>query len=220
MALWHTAGVVTMLCPKVNEIDSRFLLCGQDAPHLDGIHRAQATNDFLAKEVLNSPCLAMSRIGFGVKESTDEQVEKDVPLGFDGHDFQTMRWRWHAGRGTKKVNKISKSILDVSRVDSDLFVPTDQVMVHLPSKTHCHGGQEEHLWILNSFSPIVVHHYASSWDIWSNRKDTRGRRTKENYKKLIFDKTTDDRIRPWLQQFVDEVGNWQARRLLKDAGKI
>ena len=40
MALWHTAGTVTMLCPKVNEIDSRFILCGKDAPHLDGIHRA------------------------------------------------------------------------------------------------------------------------------------------------------------------------------------
>ena len=40
MALWHTAGTITMLCPKVNEIDSRFILCGKDAPHLDGIHRA------------------------------------------------------------------------------------------------------------------------------------------------------------------------------------
>lgn len=40
MALWHVAGTVTMLCPKVDEIDSRFLLCGKDSPHLDGIHRA------------------------------------------------------------------------------------------------------------------------------------------------------------------------------------
>lgn len=43
MAMWHTAGTVAMLCPKVNEIDSRFLLCGKDAPHLDGIHRAFGT---------------------------------------------------------------------------------------------------------------------------------------------------------------------------------
>lgn len=40
MALWHTAGTITMLCAKVNEIDSRFILCGNHAPHLDGIHRA------------------------------------------------------------------------------------------------------------------------------------------------------------------------------------
>ncbi|KAL3934214.1 MAG: hypothetical protein SGARI_003491, partial [Bacillariaceae sp.] len=63
---------------------------------LDGMHHAQHENEFLAKEVLNSPCLAMSRIGFGVKESTPEQVQKDVPYGFDGNDFQTMRWRRHA----------------------------------------------------------------------------------------------------------------------------
>ena len=187
---------------------------------LEGINRAQMENEFLAKKVLNSPCLAMARIGFGVKESTQDQVQKDVPYGFDGNDFSTMRWRWHAGRGKKRQNKISKSILDVSRVDSELFVPTDQVMVHIPSKTHCQGGQEEHLWILNSFSPIVVHHYAATWNIWSHRKDTRGRRTREGYEKLMFNRTTDDRIRPWLQQFVHQVGHWQARGLLKHAGKL
>ena len=45
LAMWHTAGTVAMLCPKVNEIDSRFILCGHDAPHLDGIHRAFGTLD-------------------------------------------------------------------------------------------------------------------------------------------------------------------------------
>ncbi|CAB9530393.1 PPIases accelerate the folding of proteins (By similarity) [Seminavis robusta] len=40
LAMWHTAGTVAMLCAKVNEIDSRFILCAHDSPHLDGIHRA------------------------------------------------------------------------------------------------------------------------------------------------------------------------------------
>jgi len=40
MAMWHLAGTVAMLCAKVNEIDSRFILCAKDAPHMDGIHRA------------------------------------------------------------------------------------------------------------------------------------------------------------------------------------
>ena len=43
MAMWHVAGTVSMLCPTVNEVDSRFILCGKDAPHLDGIHRAFGT---------------------------------------------------------------------------------------------------------------------------------------------------------------------------------
>lgn len=185
---------------------------------LESIHRVERESDFLASEYFQSPCLAMARLAFGVKESTSDEVQRDVPYPFDGHDFQTLQWRWHAGRGMKKVNKISKSILDVSRVDSSLFVPTDQVMVHLPSKTHCRG--EEHLWVLNSYSPIIVHHYAGTWEQWSHRKDTRGRRTKEKYALLQYDKTTDDHIRPWLQQFVNQVGIWQARNLLRDVGKI
>jgi hypothetical protein len=187
---------------------------------LEGIHAAGRENEFLANEFETSPCVAMPRLAFGVKESTPEQVQNGVPYGFDGISFQTLRWRWHAGRGQKKVNKISKSILDVSRVDSDLFVATEQVMVHLPSKTHCHGGREEHLWVLNSWSPIIVHHYAAGWEVWSHRKDTRNKRTRENYEKLMYDQQSDDNIRPWLEDFVQSVGTWQAMALLKDVGKV
>jgi cyclophilin family peptidyl-prolyl cis-trans isomerase len=40
LPLWHIPGTITMLVPKVGEIDSRFLLCTQAAPHIDGICRA------------------------------------------------------------------------------------------------------------------------------------------------------------------------------------
>jgi len=40
LALWHIAGTVSMIVPTVGQVDSRFLLCTQDAPHLDGINRA------------------------------------------------------------------------------------------------------------------------------------------------------------------------------------
>lgn len=36
MVLSHLPGVVTMLSQRVQEIDSRFLLCSKHAPHLDG----------------------------------------------------------------------------------------------------------------------------------------------------------------------------------------
>lgn len=197
---------------------------------LEGIHKLAAAADAegtatssISQEYRTSPCLAMARIAFGVKESLPQEVQRNVPFGFgDGKDFQTLRWRWHAGRGSKKVNKISKSILDVSRIDSSLFVPHEQVMVHLPSKTYCHGGssREQHLWVLNAHSPIVTHHYAATWEQWSHRKDTRGKRTFKRYQEMALNVTTDDRIRPWLQQFVDEVGWWSARRLLRGVGKL
>ena len=36
MVLSHLPGILTMLSQRVQEIDSRFLLCSQHAPHMDG----------------------------------------------------------------------------------------------------------------------------------------------------------------------------------------
>lgn len=36
MVLSHLPGTITMLCQRVEEIDSRFMLCTNYAPHLDG----------------------------------------------------------------------------------------------------------------------------------------------------------------------------------------
>lgn len=40
LPLWHIPGTVTMLVPKVGEVDSRFMFCTQPAPHIDGMCRA------------------------------------------------------------------------------------------------------------------------------------------------------------------------------------
>jgi hypothetical protein len=82
----------------------------------------------------------MSQIG----SPTDGPTQHHRSYGFDTSNFQTLLWRCHAGGSQKKINKISKSILEVSRVDSSLFVPTQQVMVHLPIRDYCLG--KDHLW--------------------------------------------------------------------------
>ena len=50
LVLWHLPGTVTMTVHTVGSIDSRFVLCTQEAPHLDGIQRAfgRLTADSLA----------------------------------------------------------------------------------------------------------------------------------------------------------------------------
>jgi cyclophilin family peptidyl-prolyl cis-trans isomerase len=40
LPMWHIPGTVSMLVPKVGEVDSRFMLCTQEAPHIDGMSRA------------------------------------------------------------------------------------------------------------------------------------------------------------------------------------
>jgi hypothetical protein len=186
-----------------------------DPPH-EAILRQQET--YLAKQIQETPCFPMARLTFGVKESKVDEVQSQIPWGFDGLRFQTLRWRWHAGRTSKKLNKISKALMDVSRVDSKLFVATKQVMVHLPIQEYCQG--EDDLWILNGQSLLVVHHYGGTWEQWSHREDTRGKRTREAYDRMQYDKQSDDYIRPWLKHFVRQVGWWTARHLLRNVGDV
>lgn len=40
LPLWHLPGTITMMVSTVGTVDSRFVLCTQHAPHMDGIHRA------------------------------------------------------------------------------------------------------------------------------------------------------------------------------------
>jgi hypothetical protein len=195
-----------------------------DATMLELIHKAYQENEHFGKKLDESPCIPMARLRFGVLESDNSSSKLDnkvmprnVPTGFSANDFQTLRWRHHAGRGAKKINKIGKAMIDLSRVDSDLFLPTIQVMVHLPIKQYCNG---QDLWLLNSWSPFIMHHYGGTWEQWSHRKDSRGIRTRENYDKMAYNKGTDDNIRPWLSHFVQHVGYAVAKDLLRGVGQV
>jgi hypothetical protein len=206
-----------MLKPRARNEEDKVVDDNPEAKHA-------AEQEFnLAEELEQSPCFPMARLTFGVKESDPSELhnkDSQIPWGFDPLDFQTLRWRWHAGRSKKSINKISKALIDVSRVDSSLFVPTEQVMVHLPIKEYCRG--EDDLWILNANSLLVVHHYGGTWDQWSRRgsSDPRGKRTREAYDQMKYDKQVDDSIRPWLKAFVQEVGWWTAQRLLHQVGRL
>jgi hypothetical protein len=195
-----------------------------DRTVIELLHEAQEHNqrhnEDVHKKLQETPCFPMARLSFGVQESETSEFQKSVPYGFDAAQFQTLRWRWHGGRTNKKVNKISKSIIDVSRVDPSLFVPTEQVMVHIPVKEYCDGGSMHHLWIPNVLSPLVVHHYAGTWEQWSHRKDTRGKRTRAAYEQLMYTKQADDSIRPWLENLIKNVGYWKTRDLLRQVGQV
>lgn len=194
-------------------------------------HNVTTSTPFGQKFNASNPCLPMARLAFGVQESTKEDLfyaRQDqlpsgkktslIPWGFEPLDFQTMRWRWIAGRGKKSINKISKALIDVSRVESSLFLPKEEVMVHLPIKRYCKG--KDALYVLNTHSLLVVHHYSGTWEQWSHRNDTRGRRTFAAYQQMQYNHSTEDSLRPWLNEFVREMGWWTALRLLKGVGKV
>jgi hypothetical protein len=96
-----------------------------------------------------SPCLQIPRIRFGATETTDPLDWQPAPLP-DGDGggvptgpevltinvshLATVRWRTHARDNQGHVNKLSKAMVDVSRLDAH-FAPVTSI--HRPVKQYC-----------------------------------------------------------------------------------
>lgn len=163
-------------------------------------------------------CFSMHRLQFGHKESDALAVQRLVPEGFDGFHFSTTRWRYHAERTNKDVNKLAKCLVNLRSARPTDFVSPD-VSPHRPLKRLCDVGN---MRIVNAESPLVVYHYAGSWDSWNYRNDFRLKRQRQFFDLLHFDDENrqDDSIRPWLRDFVEEQGKELATFLLEGAGKL
>jgi len=75
-------------------------------------------------------CLSMPRLFYGSKEKEETYTaklsrlfhgsnEEAVPVGFTAKDFVTLRYQYHAMKGTYDNNLFGKTIIDVSRVSME-----------------------------------------------------------------------------------------------------
>jgi hypothetical protein len=154
----------------------------------------------------SSPCVQIPRIRFGAQESSPNEIQRRVPSvgGFyNGSDFLTLRWRSHTLAHEYQLNKISKTILDLSRIDMDELVPVNSI--HLPVRSLC---QQRRLHLRKSQSLLVIHHYLGSLEQYLYREnDARIQdqvRSLDQFEKQsagASQQTDDDEIRPWLEGF-------------------
>jgi hypothetical protein len=127
------------------------------------IDRPGSVMSFLQKELqrpgnnLSAACIQIPRLRFGTVESNANQVQRRVPPGFNASHFQTLRWRRHAAPRNQQFNKISKAIVDVSRVDPDMLAPVDSI--HRPIMGLC---GHRRLYIKHQDQVFVIHHYLGS----------------------------------------------------------
>ena len=117
---------------------------------------------------ITTPCIQIPRIRFGAKESEVQEVSHGVPEGFPASSFQTMRWRWHASQGNYGLNRISKTLIDLSRVSWEELQPIDSI--HRPIKSLC-GHRKLH--IRKSEQALVIHHYLGTKEQYLYRDDAR-----------------------------------------------
>jgi hypothetical protein len=115
----------------------------------------------------DSPCIMIPRLRFGCAKSHLEQVNRDVPIGFNGSAFQTLHCRKHAPPKISDINKTGKTIIDISRVETKKISVMNP---HRPLWAYCPDSE---LYTEIKDNLFVVHHYAGTWEQYSFREDYR-----------------------------------------------
>jgi len=179
-----------------------------------------------------SPCIPINREQFSTRKSSDEKVQARVAPGFDGMDFQTMRWRNY---GTSEMvwidTKFDKACGIARDIPNKIMIDLGQVTLEELYSDKNTGNPHSPLDICdkNVFSklkqtPFVLHHYMGTPEQWFYRSnDKRGvgfRGAKYDDMNERFGMKESDAIRPWLTDFVALIGNDEASRLLEGVGKL
>jgi hypothetical protein len=135
-----------------------------------------------------SACIMIPRLRYGSKESAPEDVAKELPQGFNGSAFQTLRFRKHAPLSSLVYNRITKAIVDVSRVNRRKIGGN----VHVPVRT-CN---KKLLQRQVPKSPLVIRHYLGTYEQYNFRDDARKadglKSDKVRYHGLLLCKETVD----------------------------
>ena len=167
------------------------------------------------------PCISIPRLQFGAIEEQVKSDRKQQQQQQQGNSItnsilvdrlDTLRFRKHAPRQDFVKNGLSKSILDVSRIET---FPKIQSL-HRPIKTLCSAP-----WKDDWDSGLRINHYLGSWEAYSFRDDSRrgGERSFEGWAFKAQDvEETDDNIRPWIDGFIEKHGEENAKELLRGAG--
>jgi cyclophilin family peptidyl-prolyl cis-trans isomerase len=89
--LWHIPGTVTMIVSTVNEIDSRFLLCTQHAPHIDGISRPFGMMTPQSLHILQNWQQSLLTVQGGVPNAFDLYITDCGVLIDDQNEANTLK---------------------------------------------------------------------------------------------------------------------------------
>lgn len=132
---------------------------------------------------LETPCVPLYRRQFSAKESTDSEINALAPYGFDGRNFQTLRWRRFGYSTLNYKTRVgdtchshreipNKVIVDLGRLRmQDLHHPDNQGNPHVPLEI-C----PENVYLHQSQTPLIVNHYMGTIDQWLYRVgDKRGK---------------------------------------------
>lgn len=137
--------------------------------------------------ITSSPCVQIPRLRFGAVESnltrtlifqSRSTLNSDLtPMDFNNNDnnadwnvshFATLRWHVHANEQNYVLNRISKVIVDLSRIEWQFLQPVSSI--HRPVEQYC---KKRRLHIRAHQQKWLIHHYLGTWEQFSYRDDSR-----------------------------------------------
>jgi hypothetical protein len=182
----------------------------------------------------SSPCVQIPRIRFvSTEENSTLSVHRTSSI--DPNRFMTLRYRTHTNQGDLQRNKISKAILDLSRIHLEDILAVDSI--HLPIRSLC---QQRRLHTRKAQSLLVINHYMGNYEQYIYREmdarhglgdneETSKHRNNQIRNAQQFAENqqlkhpeTDDEIRPWVEGFIDSdsVDDETKKILLQNIGKL
>lgn len=133
---------------------------------------------------IRTACVPLYRRQFAARESDPNEVVAMTPAGFDGNNFQTLRWRKYGsdiakyktrlGRICKSQREVpNKVIIDLGRLSlQDLNHPANKGNPHLPLESICPSD----VYLGLDDTPLMVNHYLGTIEQWLYRVgDKRGK---------------------------------------------
>jgi hypothetical protein len=137
----------------------------------------------------SSPCIQIPRSRFGSSDSPRHLVERAVPASlralphWNTDMMLSMRYRRHAAADDYLVNRISKAIVDVSRLTSSSTGDVDDETVDLQPVTSIHRPIRRYctqrgLHVRAHQQLFLVHHYLGSYEQYQYRDDPRNQQPK------------------------------------------
>ena len=94
--------------------------------------RHKTIHDILKSKREVEPCFTFTRQLYGAKEDYNHSIWIDMaPTGFDDTDFVTLKYRWRALKNKVFTNRWQKTIVDVSRIETEDLVRRPGMTVHL-----------------------------------------------------------------------------------------
>jgi hypothetical protein len=207
-------GGLKLLTQQVQSTSSsRLELIGESSN--SSLHVNDSTRN-LSDHHYSGPCITAYRTQYGARKSskTEEESKRHVPKFLDALRFETLRWRHHEPHTNPQEGK---SLLDVSKIDVDMlqseysFTRPHELLPTCPTIFY------------HPRAFLRINHYIGSWSYYSFRQNDGRQGARKTHHKwesesAVRGGTSGDEIRPWIQGFVNLMGEEKAKSLLEGVG--